>query len=261
MIQYNIFPEGKKRIVTFSYDDGRCDEPLVELFNRYNVKATFHLNGSEMDEEELLEKRKLYSKHEISCHTARHGWPSRMPLQSVVGEVLTNRLMLEKMALYPVVGMSYPSGSYSEAVIEAMKASGIVYSRTIKNTMGFELPDNFMEWHPTCHHNQALKLCDGFIRDLDSQWRGSLFYIWGHSHEFKTEDDWNMMTLILEKLSGNNKIWYATNYEIYRYINAQRSLVISADENVFYNPSSTDVWVEKDKALIIHIPAGKTVTI
>lgn len=261
MIQYNVFPEGKKRIVTFSYDDGRCDEPLIELFNKYKIKATFHLNGKELNQQELLKKRELYFGHEISCHTASHGWPSRMPSQSIVDEVFSNRLLLEKMALYPVVGMSYPSGSYNSAAIEAMKASGIVYSRTTKNTMDFDLPDDFMEWHPTCHHNQALRLCDDFLRDLDSQWRSPLFYIWGHSHEFKTEDDWNMMTRILEKISGNDKIWYATNYEIYRYINAQHSLLISADENVFFNPTSTDVWVEKDKSLIIHIPAGKTVTI
>jgi hypothetical protein len=53
MIQYNDFPEGKKRIVTFSYDDGQRDEPLVALFNRYRVKATFHLNGKELDDNEL----------------------------------------------------------------------------------------------------------------------------------------------------------------------------------------------------------------
>lgn len=261
MIQYNVFSEGKKRIVTFSYDDGRCDEPLVELFNKYHVKASFHLNGRDLNEETLLEKRKLYAGHEISCHTASHGWPSRMPPQSVVNEVISNRLLLEKMALYPVIGMSYPSGSYNTASVEAMKASGIVYSRTTKNTMNFELPNDFMEWHPTCHHKQALQLCDGFLNNLDSQWCGPLFYIWGHSHEFKTEEDWNVMVQILEKIACNDKIWYATNYEIYRYISAQHSLVISADEKTFYNPTSTDVWVEKDKSLIICIPAGETVMI
>ena len=50
MVQYNVFPEGKKRIVTFSYDDGHRDEPLVALFNRYQVKATFHINGKEQDD-------------------------------------------------------------------------------------------------------------------------------------------------------------------------------------------------------------------
>ena len=46
MIQYHVFPGGKKRIVTFSYDDGhKNDERLIGLFNKYGVKGTFHLNG------------------------------------------------------------------------------------------------------------------------------------------------------------------------------------------------------------------------
>ena len=35
MVQYHVFPGGKKRIVTFSYDDGSSgDERLVSLFNK-----------------------------------------------------------------------------------------------------------------------------------------------------------------------------------------------------------------------------------
>ena len=46
MIQFNIFPGGLTRIVTFSYDDGPAnDVRLVALFNKYGVKGTFHLNS------------------------------------------------------------------------------------------------------------------------------------------------------------------------------------------------------------------------
>ena len=46
MIQFHIYPGGKKRVVTFSYDDGhKNDEKLIDLFNCYGIKATFHLNG------------------------------------------------------------------------------------------------------------------------------------------------------------------------------------------------------------------------
>ena len=49
MIQFNVFPNEKRRIVTFSYDDGNInDERLIELFNRYNVKATFFVIGNSM---------------------------------------------------------------------------------------------------------------------------------------------------------------------------------------------------------------------
>ncbi|MBE6703141.1 MAG: polysaccharide deacetylase [Ruminococcaceae bacterium] len=265
MIQYHVYPGGKKRVVTFSYDDGSSnDARLVEMFNKYGVKGTFHLNGGKYiakSDEELAAVRELYEGHEISCHTVHHGWPARMPVQSVVSEVMEDRRVLENMAGYPVIGMSYPSGSYSEEAIAALRACGIVYSRTVKSTKSFLLPENFLEWHPTCHHKDALPLCDKFLRDLDSEWTHPMFYIWGHSHEFRTEEEWQVMEQILQKLAGNDKIWYATNIEIYNYMMAQRMLQISADERVFYNPTATDLWVEKNKKQIVCIPAGGTVTL
>lgn len=67
------------------------------------------------------------------------------------------------------------------------------------------------------------------------------------------------MESVLRLLSGSDKIWYATNLEIYDYMTAQRQLRVSADETILHNPTAIDVWVEKDRKEIIHIPAGKTV--
>lgn len=37
---------GKKKALTFSYDDGVTqDIRLIELFNKYGMKATFNLNS------------------------------------------------------------------------------------------------------------------------------------------------------------------------------------------------------------------------
>lgn len=263
MIQFHVYPGGKKRIVTFSYDDGHHnDERLVALFNRHGVKGTFHLNGKKYvgkTESELDEYRARYAGHEIACHTVTHGWPARMPLQSVTNETMEDRRILEHLAGYPTLGMSYPSGSYSDEAVMAMQACGILYSRTVKSHKSFVLPEDFMRWHPTCHHKDALALCDKFLNDLDSEWTHPLFYIWGHAHEFRTEEEWAIMEQILQKLGGNEKIWYATNMEIYSYMTAQRMLQISADERIFCNPTALDLWVEKDKKRIIRIPAGQTV--
>lgn len=257
MIQFHVYPGGKKRIVTFSYDDGHDnDEHLVSLFNRYRVKGTFHLNGRLETTERAQLIRERYRGHEISCHTAGHGWPARMPLSSLVTEITANRSALEMAAGCPVLGMSYPSGDYDESVKNVMRSCGIVYARTGKKTMDFGLPEDFLEWHPTCHHRQALQLCGRFLENLDSEWERPLFYIFGHSHEFRTQEDWKLMEEILQKLSGNEKIWYASSMEIYRYMTAQRALEVSMDENSFYNPTALDVWVEKDREQIICIPAG-----
>ena len=265
MLQYHIYPGGLKRILTFSFDDGaENDARLISLFNKYNLKATFHLNGISYLGKSAEEKEKIknvYRNHEIACHTLSHGWPSRMPAASLVTETMRDREILEEIAGYPVTGMSYPSGSYNGEVISVMHACGIEYSRTVKSTNDFCLPDNFLEWHPSCHFKSAMPLAERFLRDIDTQWTNPLFYIWGHSHEIHSEEEWEQTERLLALLSENDKIWYATNIDIYNYISAQRMLKISADERVFYNPTATDVWVEKDKKDIIKIPAGQKIII
>jgi len=263
MIQYHVYPGGKKRVVTFSYDDGPIqDVRLIEIFNKYGVKATFHLNGMRyigMSEEEAASHIKRYEGHEVACHTVNHGWLTRMPLQSVVTETFEDRKILENVFKHPIIGMSYPSGPIDDKAISAIRACGIVYGRTAASTMGFKIPEDFMKWHPTCHHKDALGLCDKFLSSLDSEWTSPMFYIWGHSHEFKTEADWEYIEKLVKTLANNDKIWYATNIDIYRYMKAQERLEISADETIFYNPSDITVWVERNKTDIIEIPACKTI--
>lgn len=50
---YTCFPGGRFKALTLSYDDGKVmDRRLVELFNRYGLKATFHLNSGLLGEKE-----------------------------------------------------------------------------------------------------------------------------------------------------------------------------------------------------------------
>ena len=265
MVQYHVYPGGRRRIVTFSFDDGsENDARLIELMNRYGIRSTFHLNGSRymhMTGEERECVRREYENHEIACHTFSHGWPSRMPAASLAQEILRDRKVLEEIAGYPVTGMSYPSGSYNGVVVSVMRACGIEYARTTVAQNDFDLPEEFLVWHPTCHFKTALPYAEEFMSRLDSQWTKPLLYIWGHSHEMHSEEDWKRCEELIQTVAGDDRIWYATNMEIVRYIYAQKALQISVDETVFYNPSAMDVWVEKDKSVILRIPAGKTVSI
>ena len=67
-----FYPQWKDRAVTFSYDDGQIfDRRLVDIFNKYNLKATFHLNSGTLDTEGIIktqELKSLYQGHEIACH-------------------------------------------------------------------------------------------------------------------------------------------------------------------------------------------------
>jgi len=116
------------------------------------------------------------------------------------------------------------------------------YSRTTKSTNDFKLPENFLAWHPTCHHKHNL------MENLEAFYAPSrynrlkLFYVWGHSYEFNNDNNWGLIEEFSKKAGGREDTWYATNIEIVDYVNAIRALRVSADRTMVYNPSAIEVW-------------------
>ena len=262
MVQY-LFPGGKYKAVTFSFDDGRQnDARLAQLLNRYNLKGTFHLNGKNYFNKtasELQAVKNCYQGHEIACHTVHHGFLNVQPGVSVVHEVLEDRKILEQIAGYPVVGMSYLFGVVSKEAIAAFRACGIVYSRTTQETNGRAIPNDFMRWDPSAHFLRAQKAIDLFLRFIQNQWVDVL-YLWGHSFEFENNKNWDLLDRICKELSGKPDIWYATNIEIYDYVSAYDSLIFSADCSRVYNPSLITVWFSADDKLY-SVKSGETLII
>lgn len=252
-LSFNLYPNGKKRALTFSYDDGSsADRRLVGIFNEYGVKGTFHLNTSALlngsdwnvKPEEI---GTLYKGHEVSCHMHTHPHVTRTPYSMVASEIMADRRVLEAQCGYVIRGMSYPFGSYNDDVIPLFRAVGMKYSRTTGATGYFMVPDDFMRWHPTCHHNspKLTEIFDNFI-NTDQYMPLPLMYVWGHSFEFNNNGNWNVIEDFCKLASGRDDIYYATNIEICDYITAIRSLEISADETIIYNPTAIDVWLTAD---------------
>jgi peptidoglycan-N-acetylglucosamine deacetylase len=245
-----LYPEGHEKALTFSYDDGQIyDRQLVSIFNEFNLKATFHLNSGTLDTEGYVTKEEvstLYKGHEIACHGVHHAYFTHLSKEQLVNEVLMDRKALENLVGYPVRGLSYPFGEYSEEVIGTLEALGIEYSRTVNSHGKFALPGRFMEWNPTCHHSDGiLEKANTFLNPPEYA-RLPLFYIWGHSFEFGREGNWNLMVQFCRKISDKPDIWYATNLQIKRYLCAIRDLVFNTAETIVYNPSAVSVWMEVD---------------
>lgn len=244
-IRFNLFPGGRRYALTFSFDDGRdFDRPLVELFNRYRVRGTFHLNSANLDTPGYVtsaEVSSLYEGHETACHMRTHPFPGQLPDAALLQEFLEDRKTLEKLVKKPVRGLSWPYGDYDDRAINTAKVSGLEYSRTTEATNSFGIPHDFMKWHPTAHHFADLeklfaKFMDPHRNDM------KLFYIWGHSYEFDSRGRWDHMENFLKLSSGREEIWYATNIEIKSYIDALKRLVFTADLSAVENPSACDLW-------------------
>lgn len=260
------FPDGKQKAFTLSYDDNQIfDRQLVKILNKNGLKGTFHINAGKLDittDKDFFiatdEIESLYKGHEVSCHGFTHPFFSHTTNQQIVSQLWEERKVLEKAAGYPVRGMSYPYGDFSQRIIDCAKVAGIEYARTVENTNGFNLPEDFMRWHPSCHHNDALSLVDDFLAPVKFN-RLSLFYVWGHSFEFDRENTWSMMEEFCEKIGGHEDIWYATNIEIKDYICAAQNLISSADGSVLYNNSAITIYIADEANKIHEILPGKQI--
>ena len=248
MRAFVTFPEGKAKVLTMSYDDGkRQDERLVAIFNKYGIKGTFNLNYGLMDRPERLDLpqvKDLYEGHEIATHSMTHPTMTRYPLARLAWEILEDRKGWESVVGYPVRGHAYPNGAYNQEIKDLLKSLGIVYARVVPSTEGFELPTDLLEWQPTCHHNnpRLMELGQTFIDFKKTQYLKCM-YVWGHSYEFDNNDNWNVMEDFCALMSGKEDIWYATNIEIVDYMKAAKELQYSADSSLVYNPSAISVWV------------------
>jgi hypothetical protein len=56
------------------------------------------------------------------------------------------------------------------------------------------------------------------------------------------ERHWNVIEEFAEFMGGREDIWYATNMEIYEYVQAYNRLETSYDKTFVYNPSNITVW-------------------
>lgn len=255
------FKGGKHKVVTFSYDDGRTeDRQLVALFNKYNLKGTFHLNSGlvHMDNRIGIEEiPELYKGHEVSAHTLTHPTIERSPKEEIVYEIMEDRKRLEACVGYPVRGMSYPNGSFTQEIIDMLPHLGIEYARKVGGHQTYQMPRNFHEWQATCHHNRdGLKHAQAFVDLFKTQYLYML-YIWGHSYEFTNDNNWEYMEEICKTLSHQDDIWYATNIEIVDYMHALSALRFNVERTSVWNPTCHTLWIKVNEE-VVEVLSGET---
>lgn len=277
------YPEGKTKAVTFSYDDAcKQDMKTAQILTKYGMKGTFNFNGYAMRGNGALteEEAKTYlldQGHEIAVHGANHAAAGVVRPIEGIRDVLNCRLELEKKYDRIIRGMAYPdcgvtmfaNGTTYQDVKNYLTQLDIAYARSLAGDNNlFELPTDWHAWVPNAHHNnpQILNWIDEFLElDLSKKIsscrrNAGLFYIWGHSYEFDNDQNWDHFEKICQKLAACEDIWYATNIEIYEYVNAYYSLVYSADGTKVYNPTLFKIWFDVDGTQYT-IEPGQTLTI
>ena len=222
---------GKKKAITLSYDDGVLqDRRLVEILNKYGLKATFNINsellgtkntlnikGKEIMHDKISadEVASLYAGHEVAVHTLTHPTLTWIDENEIIRQVEEDRKNLSRLVGYEVIGMAYPGGGFqnSDRVENVVKNhTGVKYSRTISLSYSFKEQSDIFRYKPTAYHMDFAinyKLADEFFAADEG-----IFYIWGHSYEFDVDDTWAEFEKFCEYISNKPDVYYGTNKEI-----------------------------------------------
>lgn len=223
-----------KKAVTFSYDDGvTYDRKLIEIFNKYGIKATFNIitgnhepaanggwrtkNGVLVRRNDFLteEGKKVYDGHEIAVHTRNHPWLRKIDDESLKNEILKNRDDIERIFGEKPVGMAYPFNDYDDRAVKILSDNGFLYAREGRSTHSFDLQGDLLRFCPTCHHNdeKLFELAKKFV-DMECD-NLKIFYVWGHSYEFEDDGNWDRIEKLCAFLSGREDILFGTNRDVF----------------------------------------------
>ncbi len=145
---------------------------FLEIFKKYNVKATFFVGGCWVAQHVDYVKKIYDDGHEIGNHGYYHKEHSKLTYQQNVDEmVLCSKLVFECCGEFPTL-FAPPSGDFGNETLRAAKDNGfktimwsrdtidwrdkdsnLVYVRATKNVSGGEL----ILMHPTAHTLAALE--------------------------------------------------------------------------------------------------------
>ncbi len=225
----------KMKAITFSYDDGVTqDKRLIEIFDKYDLKATFNLNsellgkdGSLIRDNKLVshiknkpgEIKEIYKNHEVAAHTLTHPMLPTLPDEEIIRQVAEDVKNLENLTDRQVVGMAYPGGgeNYNGHVAQVIKENTkIKYARTIVSSHNFEPQSDLLVFKPTVYHHrewdEMIKLAKEFLQSKPTT--PKIFYIWGHAYEFDIYDNWDKFDEFCSMISHKDDIFYGTNSQV-----------------------------------------------
>lgn len=271
------FPGGRAKALILSFDDGtEHDRRLVDLLNKHGLKGTFHLNSGRLGGDGLVrpdELASLYAGHEVSAHTVNHFALTELPENEIIAEVVADRETLERLTGRPVRGMSYPFGAYNPFVLECLRDTSMEYARTVIDSGGFDIPEDFLAWHPTIHQfgsagyegnspDRDAHELEHFFRKIDdflASTEPGLLYIWGHSWELGDDEQrWANMERTFDLVGRRDDVCSLTHIGLVDYIKAFRSLEFSADNGRVTNPSAQRVFVSIAGQSFV-VDAGETI--
>ena len=268
-----VYPNGNHKALIMSYDDGLDDDiALAQLFDRYGIIGTFHLNSGLLDTRAIWYQGKpneflgtylskdtllyVFKNHEIAVHGTYHKALIGLSDEEILEEINVDIENLTILSDRKISSMAYAFGSTNDHVAEVIGTTPLTNARTVKPSYNFELPQDYYLWNPTCHDSEALEYLEAYL-SLDSP-SLSLFYVWGHSWELRdTLRNQNILKFCNE-IGDRDDIWYTGAGNFADYHASLKALEIGPQQIV--NPEGNGVVYYREKGQLKSLDPGQRLT-
>lgn len=122
---YNVDTKDKKIALTFDVSLGDDNtSKLLDILDKYKIKATFFLVGRWIDDNEALVKEMVKRGHELGNHTNKHP-----DMNNITKEKLIEEIMTCDSKIISITGVSSklfrcPEGAYNDLVLNTVEGTG-----------------------------------------------------------------------------------------------------------------------------------------
>ena len=265
-----VYPDGNHKALIMSYDDGLDDDiVLAQLFDRYGIIGTFHLNSGLLDTRAIWYQGKpnefvgtylskdtlvhVFKNHEIAVHGTYHKALVGLSDEEILEEINVDIENLTILSDRKISSMAYAFGSTNDHVAEVIGTTPLTNARTVKPSYNFELPQDYYLWNPTCHDSEALEYLEAYI-SFDSP-SLSLFYVWGHSWELRDTLRNQNILKFCNKIGDRDDIWYTGAGNFADYHASLKALEIGPQQIV--NPEGNGIVYYREKGQLKNLNPGQ----
>lgn len=207
----------------FAIDDGTIfDKRVIEILNRYNIKATFNLNSGlqdfvwykndfEVRRLNLEENKHIYDGHEVASHSLTHPYLTNMSDEDVYREVKEDVNNLRNIFARNIESFSFPFDGFDERTINIVKSVGITHIILPEIDTSFFYPcDTFHIKVTSWNIDDALYRIQRFI---DSE-LAEIFVFVSHSYDYEYENSYDKLERLCQVVSSHKDIKTITIREI-----------------------------------------------
>jgi peptidoglycan/xylan/chitin deacetylase (PgdA/CDA1 family) len=181
----------------------------------------------------------LYNGHEIASHTLTHPYMQDKTENEILYEMKEDKKKLETLWGSEVKGFALPFDYYSDLIEVCAKKSGFEYARISEESLSFKPQTDYYRWKATVFHlNPELdNLVEKFLVTKEEL---AVLQIAGHSYDLDTENMWDKMENIFDKIASDEDILPMTTIEIVEYLKAMSVVEITGSEII--NNSNEELW-------------------